>query len=117
MKTICLLVAAALLYGSNLAAQDLSLVEPGDILVRKVVPLKEMFGHAVTKVVHVTSEGTIALPSIGEIKPLNLSVGGLSMIEVSEQLQKDYVFKSAKDKRSWVSQVVVERGTADQLLR
>jgi protein involved in polysaccharide export with SLBB domain len=116
MKTACLLLAAALLCGSGFA-QDLSLVEPGDILVIKVVPLKETFGHAVTKVVRVTSEGTITLPSVEGVKPSDLTVGGLSVVEVSEQLQKDYVFESAKDKRSWVSQVVVERGTADQLLR
>jgi len=107
--------AGTWLSGSVLAARDLSLVEPGDILILEFVHLKEMFGHAVTKVVHVTSEGAIVLPSIEGIKPSSLNVGGLSMVEISEQLQKDYAGPRGQDRRYWFRQVVVERGTAVQL--
>jgi hypothetical protein len=116
MKT-AVLIAATLLFGPALRSQDLSLVEPGDILVLKFIPLK--LGSVLTTVVQVTPEGKITIPSIHGKKPLNLSVQGLSMNEVSETLQQDFASSEESiklDRRSSYRQVTVERGTVAKLL-
>ncbi|MGD1094561.1 MAG: hypothetical protein ABSB35_21530 [Bryobacteraceae bacterium] len=116
MKSACLPLAAALLCGCILAAQDLSLVEPGDILVLEFVPLKPAIIHSITKIVQVTSEGKIALPAIAGNKPRDLDAGGLTVNEVSEELQRSYIGSHREKAGYRYRRVIVERGTVAQLL-
>ena len=120
MKTAVLIVAATLLSGPALRSQDLSLVEPGDILVLKFVPPTTLDGPSVTKVVQVTSEGKIVLPSVDGVKLPDLEVQGLSLSEVYELVLETTPRRWSRPKiavyLNYPPRVTVERGTAAQLL-
>jgi protein involved in polysaccharide export with SLBB domain len=116
MKT-AVLIAATLLFGPVLRSQDLSLVEPGDILVLKFLRVN-VGGVGLTKIIQVTPEGTISLPSVDGTRPPDLSVQGLSMNEVAEHVRQDYadLWRESKLWKPHFKDVSAERGTVAQLL-
>jgi hypothetical protein len=112
-----LLLAMPFLFGSAIRAQDLSLVEPGDILVVKIITPD---GKPLSKVEAVTQEGTLQPPHLpGMISSESVAVGNVSVDEAINRLQASYKGEVARMSelklRSHV-QISIERGTVRQLL-
>jgi hypothetical protein len=118
MKLLNLLLAMPFLFGSAIRAQDLSLVEPGDILVVKIVTAD---GKSISKVEAVTQEGTLQPPHLpGVTSSEKVTVGGLSVDTATNRLSQSYrqatVTKLKEiEGRSHVK-ITIERGTVSQLL-
>jgi hypothetical protein len=122
MKLATLLLAMPFLFGSAIHAQDLSLVEPGDILVVKIITPD---GKPISKVEAVTQESTLQSPHLLAMASSGrVTVGGLSMAEATRRLTQSYshaaVMKGNRDQIS-ISEILVkdsitiERGTFSQL--
>ena len=114
---------AVLLLGSALQAQN-QLIGPGDILVVKLV---SKWGEISKTVLRVTPEGKIKPPPLkGMDSSEDLGVNGLALIDAAKELQQRYETDAITRRRGSLSadhsvelrvQVVIERGTIDQLLR
>ncbi len=111
MKLATLLLTVACVYGPALRGQDQNLIQPGDILIVKVLPPD---GGVVSKIMAVKSDGTIMPPPQEGIMPgESVSVGGLRLGEATHRLERSYdVFLRKKQ----IVRVIIERGTVAQLL-
>jgi protein involved in polysaccharide export with SLBB domain len=123
MRPPAVFFVAVLLLGSALQAQN-QLIGPGDILVVKLV---SKWGEISKTVLRVTPEGKIKPPPLkGMDSSEDLGVNGLALIDAAKELQQRYETDAITRRRGSLSadhsvelrvQVVIERGTIDQLLR
>jgi hypothetical protein len=115
MKLAGLLFTIAFLSNPVVRAQDLSLVEPGDILVVKILRTD---GKTVSKVEAVTEKGTLRPPHLpGITSSESVIVAGLSVDEAIDRLTRSYSQDTIVQLHSWSRfEVIVERGTVSQLL-
>jgi protein involved in polysaccharide export with SLBB domain len=122
-----LLFTGALLAGPTPQAQNQNVIEPGDVLVVKLVSKWEL---PISRIVAVMPDGKLRLPLLPGMMPGEVSVGGLGLGEAAQKLEQSYLMLTSRGKTVRVEasgkkpplgpnyfQVVVERGTVDQLLR
>ena len=123
MRLANLFVAVALLYGPALRAQNQTLIEPGDILVVKL--LSPRFRVAINKTVVVMPDGNLKLPLLRGIGPREnvISVGGMGIDDAAQNVAQSYNqnnrrLKKLADFRSDFQdvQAIIERGTLHELL-
>jgi hypothetical protein len=118
MKLATLLfLPVALLAGPSPQTQNKNVIGPGDVLVLKLVSKgayrpegggRKVALLSISKVVIVAPDGKLRLPLQAGTKPSeDISVGGLDLGEAAQRLETEGKYY----------QVVVERGTVDQLLR
>jgi protein involved in polysaccharide export with SLBB domain len=94
-----------LLAGPTPQAQNQRLIEPGDVLVVRLV---SKWKPPISRIVAVTPDGKLRLPPQPGMQPVeDISVAGLELTDAGQRLAQDYHYY----------RVVVERGTVDQLLR
>ena len=114
MKLATLLMTVALMYSPALRAQDESLIKPGDILIVKLSRPDE---GEISKIMAVTSEGTITPPPLLGIRQGDsISVDGLQLDEATRRVEQRYRLFPRKFKYG-VLGVVIERGTVAEFLR
>jgi hypothetical protein len=116
-----LLFTGALLAGPAPQAQNQNLIGPGDVLVVKLVP---KWGVPISRIVAVTPDGKLRLPLLPGMMPSeDVSVGGLGLGDAAQKLQQSYQMLPVVALREkplvagFHFQVVIERGTVNQLLR
>jgi len=120
MRLPALFFAAVLTLGT-IQAQNQGVIGPGDILT---VTLLHKWNGSVSRTVFVTAEGKIKLPVLeGAGSGEEIAISGLSLSDAAQKIQQSY-FGIEHRRGSLSSQatveskrIVVERGTADQLLR
>jgi protein involved in polysaccharide export with SLBB domain len=112
MKRAILCSLALILSGSPIAAQNFNdQIRPGDILTIKVLwPSKWQNKPLASKTVIVKPDGEIAPPALQERAPADVNVGGLDLTQAGRQILQNYAPPSGS-----TLEVVIERGTVDQL--
>lgn len=116
MKLAIVLFAISLPCAVTISAQDLNLVEPGDILIVKAQLIGGTAnGKVVTKVEAISEDGSLRPPHLpGMTSSESVAIGNVSVDEAISRLQASYSQTDGK-LRDRV-QITIERGTASQLL-
>jgi hypothetical protein len=117
MKLASLLFTISLPCAVTVWAQDLNLLEPGDILIVKAQLIGGTTnGKVVTKVEAISEDGSLRPPHLpGITSSESVTVWNVSVDEAISRLQSSYNQTSAVKLREQV-QISIERGTASQLL-
>jgi hypothetical protein len=116
MKRAISLLAAIFLLWCAAGAQGLNTdpIKPGDILIVKVLWPPKWRIKPVNKTVVVRPDGGMTPPQLQGLKPTeDVNVVGLGLAQAGQQLLRAY--SAGLDSRATLD-VVIERGTVDQLL-
>ena len=120
MRIASLLIAFAILFTSA-QAQSQDVIRPGDILILTFPATK--WSTTAKRAVVVAADGKITLPQIAGTRPdyEAVPITSLTLNDAARRLQEDYNFrvgpKFSQIMESKPVEIIIERGTIDQLLR